>query len=267
MNIFAAAKQPDEGGAVGLNAAVQQYWEEEPCGTSDFVVGGAEPGTREWFEGVERHRYAEEPHIFAAAQFTRWAGKKLLEIGVGAGSDHLQFARAGALCHGVDLTEAAVETTRRHLALHGLSSALQRTDAEHLPFPAQNFEVVYSWGVIHHSERPEAIVEEIHRVLQPGGTFVGMMYARHSLVTYKLWVRRALLAGKPARSLRDVLWHHMESVGTKAYTKAELREMFGRFSRVEVRTVATVYDRKWLGPLAALVPDALGWNVVVRAVK
>ncbi len=94
-----------------------------------------------------------------------------------------------------------------------------------------------------------------------------MMYARHSLVTYKLWVRRALLAGKPLRSLRDVLWHHMESLGTKAYTHGELREMFGRFSRVELRRVATVYDRKWLGPLAALVPDALGWNVVIDAVK
>jgi ubiquinone/menaquinone biosynthesis C-methylase UbiE len=252
---------------MSLNAAVRQYWEQEPCGTSDWIVGRWPERSREWFQSVEQHRFQEEPHIFAAAQFTRWAGKRLLEIGVGAGCDHLQFARAGAVCHGVDLTDAAVETTRQHLALHGLRSELRRADAEALPFPDESFDVLYSWGVIHHSERPEAIVGEIQRVLKSGGTFIGMMYSRRSLVAAKLWVRRALLAGKPWRSLADVLWHHMESVGTKGYTPGELREMFGAFARVEITPVATVYDRKWLGPLARLVPDALGWNLAIRATR
>ncbi len=144
---------------------------------------------------------------------------------------------------------------------------MRQADAEHLPYPDAAFDVAYSWGVIHHSERPEVIVAELHRVLRPGGTFIGMMYARHSLVSYKLWVRRALAAGKPLRSLKDVLWHHMESVGTKAYTGAELEQMFGRFSAVRLRRIATVYDRKWLGPLAKAVPDALGWNFTIEAVK
>ncbi len=250
-----------------LNAKVRSYWESEPCGTSKWIVGASEPLSREWFAGVEQHRYEQEPHIFSVAQFTRWADKDLLEIGVGAGSDHLQFARAGARCHGVDLTEAGVETTRKHLALHGLTSDLRAADAEHLPFEPGSFDLVYSWGVIHHSERPQAIIDEIHRVLRPGGQFVGMMYSRHSLVAYKLWVRRALLAGKPTRSLSDVLWHHMESVGTKAYTAAELRDMFGAFSKVELTPIATVYDRKWLGPLGKVVPDMLGWNFAIRATR
>jgi ubiquinone/menaquinone biosynthesis C-methylase UbiE len=251
---------------MSLNAAVRQYWEQEPCGTSDFIVGRWPARSPQWFASVEQHRYHEEPHIFAVAQFTRWAGKRLLEIGVGAGCDHLQFARAGALCHGVDLTDAAVETTRQHLALHGLRSDLRRADAEELPFADASFDVVYSWGVMHHSERPEAIAREIQRVLKPGGTFIGMMYSRRSLVAWKLWVRRALLSGKPWRSLADVLWHHMESVGTKGYTQDELRRMFASFARVEISPVATVYDRKWLGPLARLVPDALGWNLAICAV-
>ena len=250
---------------MSLNSAVRAYWEKEPCGTSDWIVGEAPPRTRDWFRWVEQHRYEQEPHIFGSAQFTRWAGQKMLEIGVGAGSDHLQFARAGAICHGVDLTEAACETTRQHLALYGLQSNLQRADAERVPFEDAFFDLVYSWGVIHHSEKPEVIVDEIHRVLRPGGQFVGMMYQRHSLVTYKLWVRRALLAGKPWRSLADVLWNHMESVGTKAYQEGELRKMFAKFSRVEITPVATVYDRKWLGPIGKLVPDILGWNLAIRA--
>jgi len=94
-----------------------------------------------------------------------------------------------------------------------------------------------------------------------------MLYQRHSLVTYKLWVRNALLKGRPERSLADVLANHMESEGTKAYQPDELRAMFGRFGTTSVRAIATVYDRKWLGPLGRFVPDFLGWNLAVEAVK
>ena len=252
---------------MNLNAQVRRYWEAEPCGTSPWIVGAAQPRSREWFAQVEQHRYAAEPHIFSVAQFTRHRGKDVLEIGVGAGCDHLQFARAGARCHGVDLTDAAIETTRQHLALHGLISHLQRADAEKIPFENERFDTVYSWGVIHHAERPEAIIREVHRVLKPGGRFVGMMYARRSLVAMKLWVRRALLAGKPLRSLKDVIWNHMESVGTKAYTAPELHELFAAFRERQIRPIATVYDRKWLGPFARAVPDVLGWNYAIEVVK
>jgi SAM-dependent methyltransferase len=250
-----------------VNTTVRRYWEAEPCGTSAFIVGAAPPRSREWFAQVEKHRYAQEPHIFSVAQFTRHRGEEFLEIGVGAGCDHLQFARAGARCHGVDLTDAAIETTRQHLALHGCTSDLQRADAEELPFERGRFDAVYSWGVIHHSDRPEAIVAEIHRVLRPGGQFAGMMYSRRSLVAMKLWFRRALFVGRPLRSLREVIWNHMESVGTKAYTASELDALFGAFRERRIRPIATVYDRKWLGPLGKAVPDLLGWNFAIQAVK
>jgi 2-polyprenyl-3-methyl-5-hydroxy-6-metoxy-1,4-benzoquinol methylase len=84
-------------------------------------------------------------------------------------------ASAGELCHGVDLTGAAIETTCAHLAAYGLSSDLRRIDAETLPFPDVSFDVVYSWGVIHHAERSERIIVEIRRFLRPGGVFLGMM--------------------------------------------------------------------------------------------
>ncbi len=253
---------------MSLTEQVRSYWEQTPCGTADSIVGDAQPMSRAWFERIEAHRYAAEPFIHAVAQFTRHRGKRLLEIGVGAGTDHVQWARAGALCHGVDLTQAAIDTTRAHLAHHGLSSALQRLSAESLPFPDASFDLVYSWGVIHHAERPEAIVKEILRVLQPGGEFIGMLYARRSLVALQFWVRFALLAGKPWRSFADVIWHHMESSGTRSYSRAELRRMFGAFGRVETLKIVTPYDTAYLPRwLAGLVPGALGWNIAVRAAK
>jgi ubiquinone/menaquinone biosynthesis C-methylase UbiE len=251
-----------------LNNLVERYWQAEPCGTSSDIVGGVERHSREWFETVEEHRYSVEPYIHAVAQFTRHRGKKVLEIGVGAGTDHLQWARAGADLYGVDLTEAAISTTRRRLEIYGLSSQLQKIDAEKLPFPDGTFDIVYSWGVIHHSEHPEKIVAEIRRILKPGGQFIGMFYQRPSLVTLKVWLKHGLLAGKPWRSFKDVLFHHVESIGTKAYTIAEMRRMFAEFPNTTVTPILTIYDtRKLPGFIVKWLPESLGWFLAIRAAR
>lgn len=253
---------------MSLNDAVRAFWEKEPCGTGQTIVGSTAPGTREWYEAVEEYRYQVEPFIHSIAQFTRYHGKMLLEVGVGAGTDHLQWARAGAICHGVDLTAAAIETTRRRLELYGQRSELKHIDAETLPYPDATFDVVYSWGVIHHSERPEAIISEIHRVLKPGGRFIGMMYGRHSVVTLKLWFRHALLRARPWRSFSDVIWHHMESIGTKAYTRNELARMMSAFRTVELIPTIVHYDRIWLPRwLTQFLPDNWGWYIGFRITK
>src|SRR3954471_11341632 len=113
-----------------LKEEVRAYWESNPCGVTPRATREAEPGTREWFEQIEHARYEREPFIPRVVQFERGRNKKLLEVGVGAGVDHLQWARAGADCHGVDLTDAGIDLTRRRLAFHGLTSNLQRVDAE-----------------------------------------------------------------------------------------------------------------------------------------
>jgi ubiquinone/menaquinone biosynthesis C-methylase UbiE len=191
-----------------------------------------------------------------------------LEVGVGAGTDHLQWARAGAVCYGVDLTDRAIETTRAHLALYGYHSALQRIDAEELPFPDDTFDIVYSWGVIHHSARPERIVHEIRRVLKPSGTFLGMMYGCRSIVMLKLWIKFGLLRGKPWRSVSDLVASHMESPGTKAYTASEVKALFSSFRSCETRALLTPYDSNKLPAwIVRLLPDAWGWFISIKAEK
>lgn len=253
---------------MNLNDRVRAFWEREPCGTGEDIAGGLQPLSREWFERIEEHRYRVEPMIHAVAQFTRHRGEKMLEVGVGAGTDHLQWARAGCDCHGVDLTDAAIATTRARLAPYGLTSKLQRVDAERLPFPDATFDLVYSWGVIHHSKRTEVIIAEIHRVLKPGGVFVGMIYGRHSLVVLKLWLRHGLLTGRPFRSGADLVWNHVESVGTKAYTLDETRALLAGFGAVEIEPFLTTYDTasfpRWL---ARFFPDDWGWFISFKARK
>lgn len=236
------------------NESVRAYWEDSWARVTETGLGD------------EERRYRLEPFIHSVAQFTRHRGADVLEVGVGSGIDHLQWARAGARCSGVDLTSEAISQTRTRLASEGLTSDLRCVDAETLPFGDASFDLVYSWGVIHHADHPEQIVGEIHRVLRPTGIFVGMLYERRSIVALKLWVKHGLLRLRPTRSLTDCLAHHMESPGTKAYTPGEIRQLFDGFTAVETEHFVTPYDRsrlpRWLG---AAIPARLGWFVAIRA--
>jgi SAM-dependent methyltransferase len=253
---------------MSINKDVRAFWEQEPCGTAPAIVGAVPSHTREWFEQVERYRYEVEPFIHAVAQFTRHRGKRMLEVGVGAGTDHLQWARAGCDCYGVDLTDAGIETTRERLALYGLHSTLRRVDAETLPFDDGYFDLVYSWGVIHHSAHPERIVAEITRVLRPGGTFIGMLYGRRSVTALLLWLRRAAMVGRPWRTPSDVIWHHVESVGTKAYTQRELHDLFSPFVSVTTTPILALSDRDRLPSwITQFYPARWGWFIAVQATR
>lgn len=185
---------------------VKEFWEAKPCGSTH--TSSAE-GTPEYFAEVERSRYELEPFIPRYARFAETTGQNVLEIGVGLGTDFLQFARAGAEVTGVDLTQHAVDLVARRLALEGLSGDVAVADAERLPFADGSFDVVYSWGVLHHTPDTERAMREALRVLRPGGRLCLMVYARHSWVAYGLWARYALLRGRP--------WHSLATRGRRAH--------------------------------------------------
>jgi SAM-dependent methyltransferase len=245
-------------------ARVQAFWEADPCGAEH---GDAPEGTPEFFAQVERRRAELEPFIARYADFPLTRGQRVLEIGVGAGTDFVRFARAGAQATGIDLTEHAIRLVRRRLENEELDATLLQADAEALPFPNGAFDRVYSWGVLHHTPDTARAVGEAQRVLAPGGRLCVMLYARHSWVAYGLWAKHGLLKGRPQRSLADVLAHHMESEGTKGYSVRELRAMFGGLEDLRIEKVQTPYDRAWAGPLAQLTGDRLGWFAVVRGRK
>jgi SAM-dependent methyltransferase len=212
-------------------AAVQEFWNRASCGEV-YAEGDS---LRDQLEKQARTRYELEPYIPRFARFDEGRGRDILEIGVGMGADHLEWARRGPRSlSGVDLTPRAVEHTSRRLGLYGLTSRLEVSDAENLPFPTGAFDLVYSWGVLHHSPDTKKAIREVWRVLRPGGKARVMIYHKYALVGYMLWLRYALLAGRPNRSLADIYAEHLESPGTKAYTREEARAMFGGFSEVEV---------------------------------
>jgi len=218
--------------------AVEEFWDKASCGEELYLQNQQRDGYIE----QARRRYELEPVIEEFAEFASAAGKKVLEIGVGLGADHLRFAQAGARLTGIDLTVRAVAHTRRRLALFNFDSALSTGDAENLNFPSDAFDCVYSWGVLHHSPNTPKAIAEVYRVLRPGGVAKIMIYHKWSLVGYMLWIRYALLRLRPWMTLAKIYARYLESPGTKAYSLGEARRMFARFSCIQISTWLTHAD-------------------------
>ncbi len=165
--------------ALATIETVAEYWNRRPC---NIRHSRAQVGSRQYFSEVEERKYFVEPHIPGFAQFERWRGKRVLEVGCGIGTDAVNFARAGAEYTGVELSEASLELTRQRFSVFGLRGRLLQANAEELAAhlePAA-FDLVYSFGVIHHTPRPSLVVQQVRKVIRPNGEFRLMLYAKNS---------------------------------------------------------------------------------------
>lgn len=148
---------------------VLEFWDRAACG-EDLLLRAQDV---DGFDAQANARYRLEPYILSFADFAAWRDCDVLEIGLGLGADHERFALNGARMSGIDLTGRAVEITRKRFELKGLHSSLTVGDAEALPYEDASFDLVYSWGVIHHTPDTVKAASEILRVLRPGGGIQG----------------------------------------------------------------------------------------------
>ena len=170
---------------------VKDYWNARPCNIRHST---AEVGTEEYFNQVEARKYFVEPHIPGFAEFEKWRGKRVLEIGCGIGTDTMNFARAGADVTAVDLSAESIKLAKTRAEVFGLSDRIQFFEAngERLSefIPQGKFDLVYSFGVIHHSPFPEKIVAQIRdNFVEPGSTLKLMVYNRHSWKVFWMLAR------------------------------------------------------------------------------
>jgi SAM-dependent methyltransferase len=165
---------------------VQRYWDARPCNLRHST---AEVGSRQYFDEVEARKYFVEPHIPAFADFARWKGKKVLEIGCGLGTDSINFARAGADLTILELSAASIELAKKRFEVMGLTATFYQGDAERLPeiVPPQHFDLVYSFGVIHHTPHPEQVIAHIRdHYLGPESELRLMLYSKWCWKTF--WI-------------------------------------------------------------------------------
>lgn len=243
---------------------VKDYWEQASCGTNRTKQA---KHSGEYFAEIEEFRYRHEPYIHSFAQFTRWRKKDVLEIGVGAGTDFTQFVRAGARAHGVDLTEESIANVRARLHTENLEAAeLRVCNAEQLPYEDGTFDLVYSWGVVHHVENVERVLDEIYRVTKPGGSIKIMVYNLNSLHAWYMCLRHGLLRGRPFRSRRWAVYHFQESYATRLFSRRDIRQLLKRYPHSDLRF--RFWDQhirqgaRWEGPrrlIQALTPVGMRW--------
>jgi 2-polyprenyl-3-methyl-5-hydroxy-6-metoxy-1,4-benzoquinol methylase len=209
---------------------VREYWNRRPCN----IRHSPKPiGSREYFDEVEARKYFVEPHIPGFADFERWRGGKVLEIGCGIGTDTVNFARHGAKVTVAELSDESIKVAQRRAETFGLTDCIvfHNGNAEELTsfVPVTPHDLVYSFGVIHHSPHPERILAQATRYARAGTTLKVMVYNRRSWKV--LWM--VLKYGKGNfRKTRQLIAEHSEaqfgSPVTYAYTRNELTGMLAR---------------------------------------
>lgn len=160
---------------------VREFWDRRPCNVRHSPL---EVGTREYFEEVARRRYYVESHIRAFADFPSWGGKRVLDIGCGIGTDTVSFALNGANVIAVDLSPKSLEIARQNAAAFFVQDRIRFVcaDAERLSdcVPPKPFDLIWCWGVLHHTPNPRAVVEQLRRYAEPGTVVKVMVYHRYS---------------------------------------------------------------------------------------
>jgi 2-polyprenyl-3-methyl-5-hydroxy-6-metoxy-1,4-benzoquinol methylase len=216
----------------------REWWESNPMTYDWEKTLQIDPGTLKWYDEIDR-RFLDSAY-YAAGQngqpFGRFlkpdfvSGKQVLEIGCGMGTHAEMLLRNGARLTAIDQTALAVESTRRRLELKQLDARVLQQDAEKLTLPDRSFDVVWTWGVIHHSSSTEQCVSEISRVLRPGGRLMMMVYYRPSLVVYlHCGLIRGVLLGQLLRqSLHQIYVNATDGFYARVFSKSELRALLAR---------------------------------------
>ena len=210
---------------------VRDYWNSRPC---NIRHSPREVGTREYFDEVEARKYFVEPHIPLFAEFERWRGKKVLEIGCGIGTDTINFARHGALVTAVDVSSHSLDIARKRAEIFGLQDQIQFYfgSAEELStvISPSKYDLIYSFGVIHHTPHPEKVLEQLRAFTKPGTEIRIMVYHRYSWKV--LWILLKYGKGRFWR-LDDLVAKYSEAQTgcpiTYSYSKKEMHRLMEKY--------------------------------------
>lgn len=265
---------------------VQAYWNRRPCNLKHSTK---QVGSQDYFNEIEARKYFVEPHLMTFADFPSVKGKKVLEIGCGLGVATLGFAKAGAeKVTAIDLSEKSLAIAKEHAKACGFSEKIEfyHANAEELSqtLPLEHYDLIFSFGVIHHSPHPEKIVSQLKSYLKPGGKLKIMVYYSYSwkvfwiLLTYgklQFWKLRQLIAShSEAQFGCPITYVYNKKTGKKLLEdqgfkviKTEVDHIFPyRISDyVKYKYVKVWYFRFFPRPLFRWFEKKWGWHLCLTA--
>jgi len=261
---------------------VKEFWNARPC---NIRHGTAEIGTKEYFDQVENRRYMVEPHIPRFADFEKWKGKSVLEIGTGIGTDTINFMRAGADVISIDLSEESVKLAKKRAEVFGFDpEKILLANAEDFQF-SRTFDLVYSFGVIHHTPNPKAVIERIAQHQEPGQELRIMLYSKISyklfwaMHTYNLWD-----LSKMDNTIREFAEAQTGCPVAYTYTFDEIRELLSPWYTIQEMEKDHIFiwnvekyinheyeiDSAWKDVSESnfkALKKELGWHTLIRATR
>lgn len=197
---------------------VRTYWDAH---IHDLEITRHPVGSRGFFDDLDQYHFEKLHHLLRLVDFDGYRGRRVLEVGCGAGVDLARFAKGGAEVTGVDLAASAIELARANFAQQGLAADFRVANGEALPFPDDAFDVVFAHGVVQYTPDPRRLVEECRRVLKPGGLAIFQVYNRIS------WLNAL-------SKLMKVGLEHEDAPVLGKFSIGELRGLVGGFREVRI---------------------------------
>jgi SAM-dependent methyltransferase len=246
---------------------VREYWE---LHIHDLEITRHPVGSRGFFDDLDQYHFEKLHHLPRLVNFDGYRGRRVLEVGCGAGVDLARFARGGAIVTGVDLASSAIELARANFSQQGLKGDLLVGNGEALSLPSDAFDLVYAHGVVQYTANPARLVAECRRVLKPGGLAIFQVYNRIS------WLNAL-------STLMKVDLEHVDAPVIRTYTHASFRRLLGGFTDVHLGTErfpvksrlhggwkGAVFNRAFVGTFNALPRrwvERFGWHLIAICTK
>jgi SAM-dependent methyltransferase len=249
------------------NAAVRSYWNDH---IHDLDISSHAPGSREFFADLDQYHFEKLHHLPRLIDFNAYRGKTVLDVGCGAGTDLVRFAKGGAIVTGVDLSPSAIALARQNVAQQGLAADVREADGETLPFEDNAFDLVFAHGVVQYTARDRALVDECRRVLKPGGTAVFQVYNRISWLNGLSKVMKVPLEHEDAPVLKRYSAGEFRALLTGFRDVRIVEERFPVKSRLHGGWKGAVFNTCFVGTFNAL-PRAwvrrFGWHLLAFCTK